>query len=109
MTNIFEDLAKAGIKVGDFLVNIATGAKKLQQVYSALSGPTIAATSAVFFDVVKAATAATSAATDAQAGNFTGAIQLSETTVTLVKQVITDAKAGEATIKADFALLGIKL
>jgi hypothetical protein len=107
--SLWTDLESAGTKVETFLSNIASGAKKLAAIYSALSGPTIAAVSAVFYDVVKAVASGESAAASASTGNIAGAITLSETTITLVKQVVTDFKSGEKTIVADFEALGIKL
>lgn len=109
VSTLFGDIEKAGIKVGDFLASIVTGAKKLQAAYATLSGPTLAAATAVFIDVVKAVSAATAAAGAAEAGNFSGAITLSENTVVLVQSVIADGKAGVKTIEADLAALGIKL
>ena len=79
----------------------------MKAVYAALSGPTVAATSAVFYDVMKAALSAEAVATDVQTGNITGAFTLSETTLTLVKQLVSDAKNGEQTIVADLKALGL--
>ena len=69
----------------------------------------LAAAAAVFYDVVKTVAAAESAASAASTGNVMGAITLSETTIGLVKQVVSDFKTGEATVIADFKTLGIKL
>lgn len=103
------DIEAAGTKIATFLQNIVNGGKKLQQIYGALSGPVIAASMAVFYDVVKTIAAAESAAQAAEAGNVPTAITLSETTVGLVKQVVQDAIAGEKTVVADFEALNIKL
>ncbi len=105
----FEDIAKGGMKIGDFLSSIVTGAAKLKKVYTAVSGPTTATSLAVFYDVVKAVGAGTAAAGAAETGNIPGAIALSEQTLGMVKTLITDAKTEGSQIKADFALLGIKL
>lgn len=109
ISGFFADIEKGGQKIGTFLVSLATGVKNLQAIYSTLSGPTIAAVAAVFYDAVKAVASATAAASAAETGNFVVAVTLSETTVTLVKQVVIDAKAGEKIIVADLAALGIKL
>jgi hypothetical protein len=107
--SIFADIEKAGVKVETFLTSVVTGVKKLKTLYQELSGPVLAASVAVFYDAVKTVAAADAAATAATAGNVTLAVTLSKTTLTLVKQVVTDFKAGEKTIVADFETLGIKL
>ena len=109
VSTFFAELAAAGKKVEDFLTSVASGAKTLASIWGALSGPVLAAAAAVFYDVVKTVAAAESAASAASTGNVTGAITLSETTLKLVKQVVSDFKTGEATIIADFKALGIKL
>jgi Ca2+/Na+ antiporter len=107
--SIWSEITSVGIKIEDFLTSIVKGAQKLRAVYKILSGPTLAATSAVFYDVVKTVAAAESAASAVSTGNVTGAITLSETTLSLVKQLVVDFKAEEAQIVADFDALGIKL
>lgn len=108
-STFFLDLVAAGKKVEDFLNSVVKGARALEAIWGALSGPVLAAAAAVFYDVVKTVAAAESAASAASTGNVAGAITLSETTLGLVKQIITDFKAGEGTILADFKALGIKL
>lgn len=103
------DIEAAGKKIGDFLTDVVTFGQKAKAVYAALSGPTIAASMAVFYDVVKTIGAAEAVAGDAAAGNIPGAITLSETTLGLVKNVVADFKSGEADIVADFKALNIKL
>ena len=107
--SLWTDITNAGKKIADFLTDIVSGVAKLQKLYSTLSGPTLAAVAAVFYDVVKTVAASESAASAAATGNVMGAITFSETTVSLVKQVVADAKAGEKVIVADFEALGIKL
>lgn len=107
--SIFADIEKAGVKVETFLANVVTGVKKLRTLYQELSGPVLAASVAVFTDVVKSVATGEAAATAAVAGNVSLAITLSSSTITMVKQVVTDFKAGEKTIVADFETLGIKL
>jgi hypothetical protein len=107
--SLWTDITGAGIKIENFLIELSSGAKKLQAIYSTLSGPTLAAVAAVFYDVVKTVSAAESAATSAETGNIPGAITLSETTLTLVKQVVTDFKSGVKTVEADLTALGITL
>ena len=109
ISTFFSDLVSAGKKVEDFLMSVAKGARTLGAIWGALSGPVLAAAAAVFYDVVKTVAAAESAAAAAATGNVTGAITLSETTIGLVKQVVSDFKAGEATVIADFKTLGIKI
>ena len=108
MANLLQEVELVGAKVGGFLKSIVSGAAKLKTIYGALSGPVIAASMAVFYDVTKTVAAAESAAAAAAGGNVKLTITLSETTVGLVKQVVTDFKAGEKTIVADFEALGIK-
>ena len=107
--SIFADIEKTGVKVETFLANVVTGVKKLKTLYQELSGPVLAASVAVFTDVVKSVATADGAATAAATGNVSLAITLSSSTATLIKQVVTDFKAGEKTIVADFETLGIKL
>lgn len=107
--SILSDIEAAGQKIGQFLTSIVTGAKTVQKIYGALSGPVIAASMAVFYDTVKTVAAAEQAASAAAAGNIPLTITLSETTIGLVKTVVADALAGEKTIVADFQALNIKL
>jgi len=90
-----------------FLVSVLSGATKLQEIFSKLSTPTATAAATVFYDAVKALEAAEAAAAAAGTGNIPSAVTMSETTFALVKQVVADAKAGEATVVADFKALGI--
>lgn len=107
--SFLSDIEAAGKKIGDVLTEIVTFGHNIKTVYSALSGPTLAASAAVFYDVVKTVSAAESAASAAATGNVSLSISLSETTIGLVKNVVTDFKSGEATIVADFKALNIKL
>jgi hypothetical protein len=107
--SLISEIEAAGTKVETFLESIVNGASKLKKLYAALSGPVLAASMAVFYDVVKVVGSAEAAAGSAAAGNVPAAITLSETTVGLIKQVVTDFKAGEKTVVADFEALGIKL
>jgi hypothetical protein len=107
--SVLSDIESTGTKIGNFLDNIVNGAKKLQTIYGALSGPVIAASMAVFYDTVKAVAAAQSAAVAAGTGNIPLAVTLSETTIGLVQTVVKDALAGEKTVVADFEALNIKL
>jgi hypothetical protein len=109
INTFFSDLVSSGKKVEDFLTSVAKGAKTLGAIWGTLSGPVLAAAAAVFYDVVKTVAAVESAASAASTGNVTGAITLSETTIGLVKQVVSDFKAGEATVTADFKALAIKI
>lgn len=107
--SILTDIEKAGSKIGDFLKYLVNGAKTLQKIYGALSGSVIAASMAVFYDVVKFVGSAEAAAAAAAGGNIPLTITLSETTIGLVRTVVADFKAGEKTIVADFEALNIKL
>ena len=107
--SVFSDIEAAGKKIGEVLTEIVTFGSKVRSAYAALSGPTLAATSAVFYDVVKCISAAEAAAANAEAGNFAATITLSETTIGLVRQIIADAKAGEASIVADVKALNLKI
>jgi hypothetical protein len=106
---LFSDLATDGQKISTFLSNLVSGVSKLKTIISQLSGPTIAASAAVFYDVVKAVDAGEGAAATAATGNVPAAITLSQTTIALVKQVVTDFHAGEKIIVSDFTELGIAL
>lgn len=107
--NFLDEIKKIGTDVESFLKAVVSGASTLQKVWSTLSGPTIAAAGAVFYDVVQAVSSGESAAASAASGNALGAFALSETTLGLVQKVVADFKAGSATVKADFEALGIKL
>lgn len=107
--SLFTEIEAAGKKIGDELLAVVTFATNIKKIYSALSGPTLAAVAAVFYDAVKGVVSIEAVAADAAAGNITGAITLSQTTITLLKQVVSDFKAGETTIVADFKALGITL
>jgi len=109
LMSLISEVEKVGSTVANFLKSIVTGAATLQKIWSALSGPTLAAAAAVFYDVVNTAKSGESTAEAAASGNFSGAVTLSETTIGLIKKVVADAKAGEKTIVADFEALGIKL
>jgi len=107
--SILTEIESEGRKVGEVFLEVVTFAKKMQTIYSALSGPTIAACSAVFYDCVKCVAAGQAAAVAGESANIPLTISLSETTLTLVQKVIADAKAGEQTIVADFKALDITL
>ena len=107
--SILSEAESIGLKIEDFLTAVVSGSAKLQKVASSLSGPTLAVIAAVFYDVSKLALSVSAEGADVAAGNFVGAVTLSPTTVALVNQLITDAKAGEKQIVADFQALGIKL
>jgi hypothetical protein len=107
--SLWTDIESTGEKIGTFLINLASGAKKLQTIYNAISGPTLAAIAAVFYDVSKAVAAGTAAAGSAETGNIATTITLSDTTLALVVQAVTDAKNGVTTVVKDFEALNIKL
>jgi hypothetical protein len=107
--SFLNELEAAGKKIGDVLTEVVTFGNNIRKVYLALSGPTLAACAAVFYDVVKTIGSAQADAAALQAGNIPATITLSETTLGLVKQVVSDFKSGEQTIVADFKALNIKL
>lgn len=102
-------IEKFGGKIGDFLEAIVHGANALQKTWGQLSGPTLAAAAAVFYDTVKTLSSAESAATAAASGNVLSTVTLSETTLGLVKQVIADAKSGEKQIVDDVKALKLAI
>ena len=83
--NLLQEVEAVGSKVEGFLKSVVSGGAKLRAIYSSLSGPVIAASMAVFYDVVKTVAAAEGAATAAAAGNVPLTIKLSETTLGLVE------------------------
>lgn len=97
-----------GTKVENFIATVVKGTATLQKIWGALSGPTLAAAAAVFYDVVTTLSDADSAAQAAATGNVLSTVTLSQTTITAVQKVIADAKAGEATVVADFKALDLK-
>jgi hypothetical protein len=107
--SFLSSLENVGTKIGDFLNTIVNGAKNLQKIYGALSGPVISASMAVFYDTVKTVAAAEQTAAAASTGNVPLTITLSSTTLALVQTVVADFKTGEKTIVADFEALNIKL
>jgi len=106
--SVLNEIESAGKKIGDVLTDVVNFGRKIRIVYGALSAPTLAAASAVFYDTVKAISAAQAAAAAAEGGAIPATITLSETTLGLVRQVVTDAKAGETEIVADFKALNLK-
>jgi hypothetical protein len=107
--SFLSDIEAAGKKIGEVLTEIVTFGGNIKTIYNALSGPTLAAVSAVFYDVVKSFASVEAVAAAASSGSVPTAITLSETTIGLLKTVVADFKAGEANIVADFKALNIKL
>jgi UTP:GlnB (protein PII) uridylyltransferase len=107
--SVFTDVVAEGQKIEHFLQNLVTGGVALQAEYGKLEPATLAAVSAVFYDVAKTVAAGTAAAGAAEAGNIPSAFTLSETTLGLVKQVVADVKAGKQVFVADFKALNITL
>ena len=105
--SLITDVEEEGLNIVAFLKSVVIGGSKMRSIFAVLSGPTLAVLSAIFYDVMKAAMAGESVAQDAQQGNIVGAVQLSETTLAILKQLVTDFKNGEKTIKDDLVTLGI--
>lgn len=105
--SLISEVESIGAKIEGFLKAVVSGAATLQKIWGNLSGPTLAVAAAIFYDVVKLAGAVSAEGADITAGNFTGAVTLSPTTVALVNQLVADAKAGEKQIVADFDALGV--
>ena len=94
-------------KAVQFLITVFTKTSTVTAKLSKLTPGVLAAMLAVFYDVVKTAQTADAAVAAAQAGNIPSTFTLSETTLGLVKNVITDAKAAEQLVVADLKELGI--
>jgi hypothetical protein len=103
--SIFQDIEKAGMKVGQFFATAIKLGSAIKQMWGQCGAQTLTVASQVFYDVVKTASLATGAATDASANQWSGAVQLSEQTISSVSQLVADAKAGEQQIVADFKAL----
>lgn len=101
----FSDIEKAGMKVGDFLMNALKLANAIKQMWSQCGPQTLTVASQVFYDVMKTATLATEDAAAASAQNWAGAVTLSSQTLSSVNQLVADFKAGEKQIVADFDTL----
>lgn len=95
------DLGKVGTAIADvFKLGAA-----VKQMWGTCGAQTIIVASQVFYDVVKSATLAEQAAAAGAGGSFSGAIQLSEQTVSSVQQLVADFKAAEKQIVLDFQTL----
>lgn len=103
--NILSEVEAIGTKIGSFLTAVVKGAATLQSIWGNLSGPTLAVAAAIFYDVVKLATAGGAEASALESGNFGGVVALSPTTLGLLKQFIADVKAGEKQVVADVEAL----
>jgi methionine synthase I (cobalamin-dependent) len=107
--SFLQELEADGQKVETFLENIITGGQKLVAAFKTVSAPTAAVVTSLINDVVKVVSSGEAAAESAASGNVPAAITLSQTTITGIKQLISDAKAGEQQAIADLAAFGIKL
>src|SRR6185437_5381027 len=72
ISNFFENVEKAGMKVGDFLANAIRLGNAIKQMWSQCGTQTITVASQVFYDVMKTATLTTEAAASGQAGAWAG-------------------------------------
>ena len=103
LTDIKNDVDK-GVS---FVEKVFSKVEEVDQIWLKLEPATKAAVLATFYDVGKAAVSAEAVVGDALAGNFTGAVTLTPTTIQLVKNVVTDVKADVAVAKNDLTELGI--
>jgi ABC-type transport system involved in cytochrome bd biosynthesis fused ATPase/permease subunit len=112
LSTIKSDLATVeadGVKVGDFITRIVSDAATLDNAFLQLSPSFKAVLAGVMKDAVAIVSSGSAVATAAETGNVTGAATLSVGTISLVQQLIADAKAGSKTLIADFKALNIKL
>jgi hypothetical protein len=107
--SLLATLEADGQKLETFLANLVSGGKKIIATFEAVSTPTKAVVLSLINDVVKEVASGTAAAAAAETGNIPVAIALSETTISGIKQLVVDAKAGEVQAVADLAAFGIKL
>lgn len=107
--SIFANIESGLTNAEKFLLKIVTGGKALATVWSTMGPGIVGAAQAVFYDVTKSVAAGLGAAGAAEAGNVPLTITLSETTITLVKQLVVDFKAGEADVVAAFKALNINI
>ncbi len=105
ISGFFKEVAHLGAKVGEVLTGAAKVATAVKETWSKLGPQTVVVASQVFYDVIKTATLAESASSQAAGGNFVGAVQLSEQTLSSVKQLVADFKTGEQQVVADFKAL----
>jgi hypothetical protein len=89
-----------------FITTVFSKTAEVDKILVGLAPQTKAALLATFYDVVKTGVSAEGVVQDASVGNFTGAVTLSSTTVTLVKDVWSDLKTDESVAKADLTALG---
>jgi hypothetical protein len=99
-----ESFASKGLA---FVLQIVNKTSEIDAKFVALAPTTKAAILATFYDAIKTATAVGEQTADVAAGNFTGAVLLTQTTTTLVQTVVADVKNDGSVIKADLVALGI--
>jgi PPE-repeat protein len=105
--SIFTSIGAGISKSISFLVNVFTKTKEVEDMFVALAPATKAAILATFYDVSKTVAAASAAAGAAEVGNVPLAITLSETTLSLIKAVVADAKKDASVIANDLKALGV--
>ena len=98
-----------GVKVGDFFSAFVKIGTTIKDNFKSLGPETLVCISQVFYDVIKTAGIASETAADASAGNWAGAVQLSEQTVASVIALITAFKAANKQIVADFEALKLSI
>lgn len=105
--SLFSSIATGLSKAANFLITVFTKTKQVEDMFVSLAPATKAAILATAYDVLSAVTTGAEAATAASTGNIPSAFTLSETTLTLIKSVITDAKTDASVIAADLKALGV--
>jgi len=105
--SVFSSIGSGIEKAISFVVTVFSKTKQVEDMFVALAPATKAAILATFYDVTKTIAAGTAAAAAASAGNIPVAITLSEATLALIKNVITDAKTDTSVIAADLKALGV--
>lgn len=105
--SILSDIGSGLSKATSFLLKVFTKTNSVIGTIGRLSPATLAAMLAVFYDVMKTVTAVGAIGADVSSGALPAAFALSETTLTLVKQIGIDAKAAESIVVADLQSLGI--
>jgi hypothetical protein len=88
-----------------FLSVVLTKTAAVDATFTKLAPGTKAAILATFYDVTKTAAMAGEAVADAEVGNFTGAVTLSQATAALVASVVADGKTDLTALQGIVAAL----
>jgi hypothetical protein len=107
--SLLADLEAVGLKVETFLENVVNGESKVVAAFNSVSGPTKTVVLSLVNDAIKTAASAAATVAAGETGNIPAVITLSQTTISGIQQLITDAKAGATQAVADLAAFGIKI